>query len=244
MSSDNPYIAGNPVGKTPVFVGREDIQKKVLQILRHPNQNAITLYGQRRIGKTSVLQYMEAHLAEKGAYIPLLFDLQDKTEMPLHLLLGDLAREIAAKVEMQPPTITDDFEQVFYQQWLPRALRALPEEHSLVLLFDEFDVLADPQSERINRNFFTYFRNLMQHNPQKLQFVFVMGRNISDLSNIALSIFKGVPSERVSLLTRKDTEFLIRISEREGSLGWSDEAVAAVWNLTRGHPFLTQALCS
>ena len=58
----NPYIAGDPVGRTHAFVGREDVLREVLRILRHPNQNAITLHGQRRIGKTSVVQYLEAHL--------------------------------------------------------------------------------------------------------------------------------------------------------------------------------------
>ncbi len=244
MPPSNPYIAGNPVGKTPVFVGREDVLRVVLRVLRHPHQNAITLYGQRRIGKTSLLQYLEMHLPEEGDFIPLLFDLQDKTEIPLHLLLGDLGRMIADKVGLQPPTVTADFAKTFRERWLPTALKVLPEGHSLVLLFDEFDVLADPKSKSVNREFFTYFRKLIESNPQKLQFVFVMGRNIGDLSNIALSIFKGIPAERVSLLKREDTETLIRLSERENSLHWSEAAAEAVWNLTNGHPFLTQALCS
>ena len=36
----NPYIAGNPVGGTPNFVGRADVLREVLRVLRHPNQNA------------------------------------------------------------------------------------------------------------------------------------------------------------------------------------------------------------
>lgn len=244
MLPGNPYITGNPVGKSPVFVGREDVLKVVLRVLRTPNQNAITLYGQRRIGKTSLLQYLEVHLPEKGNFIPLIFDLQDKTEMPFHQLLGDLARAMADKTGLQPPTVNEDFAKTFREQWLPRVLEILPTEHSLVLLFDEFDVLADPKGKNINRQFFGYFRKLIESNPQRLQFVFVMGRNIGDLSNIALSIFKGVPSKRVTLLEREDTETLIRLSEREGSLSWSEAAIETVWNLTNGHPFLTQSLCS
>ena len=51
----NPYVAGNPVGDSPAFVGRADV-------LRRAQDNAIVLYGQRRIGKTSILQ----HLAVRG----------------------------------------------------------------------------------------------------------------------------------------------------------------------------------
>jgi hypothetical protein len=47
--STNPYIAGNPVGNSPAFVGREDVLREVLRMLRSASQNAITLFGQRRI---------------------------------------------------------------------------------------------------------------------------------------------------------------------------------------------------
>ncbi len=53
----NPYIAGDPVGTSPAFVGRDDVLREVLKVLRNPTKSAITLYGQRRIGKTSMLQY-------------------------------------------------------------------------------------------------------------------------------------------------------------------------------------------
>ena len=40
-SYTNPYMAGDPVGKEPSFVGREDVLRDVLRVLRHPQQNAI-----------------------------------------------------------------------------------------------------------------------------------------------------------------------------------------------------------
>ena len=58
----NPYVAGNPVGDSPAFVGRADVLRQVLRVLRRAQDNAIVLYGQRRIGKTSILQ----HLAVRG----------------------------------------------------------------------------------------------------------------------------------------------------------------------------------
>ena len=63
----NPYRAGKPVGGSPVFVGREDILRSVLRMLESPGENAIVLYGQRRIGKTSVLQELVERLAANGS---------------------------------------------------------------------------------------------------------------------------------------------------------------------------------
>ena len=58
--SVNPYIAGNPVGDSHAFIGRDDVLREVRRVLRHPHSNAIVLFGQRRIGKTSVLQHLQA----------------------------------------------------------------------------------------------------------------------------------------------------------------------------------------
>ena len=79
----NPYIAGNPVGGSPAFVGREAILRSVLRMLESPGENAIVLYGQRRIGKTSVLQELARASPHDGPYHPLYFDLQDKAALPL-----------------------------------------------------------------------------------------------------------------------------------------------------------------
>lgn len=73
MPVKNPYIAGNPVGKTSSFVDRHEILTEVLNILGSPKKNAVVLYGQRRIGKTSVLQRLEAQLSEQDAYYPVFF---------------------------------------------------------------------------------------------------------------------------------------------------------------------------
>ncbi len=239
----NPYIAGNPVGKTPAFVGREDVVREVLRVLRDPHHSAMTLYGQRRIGKTSILQHLEDILPHRGPYLPVYFDLQNRAAWPLGRVLEELARTIAERLDLPWPDLDRNSETAFRETWLPQALEHLPRGHSLVLLFDEFDVLADPEQDQAARAFFPYLRELLDHDPARLQFVFVLGRNIRDLSHIALALFKGVPTKRVSLLPREDTEALVRLAERNGSLRWPRESVDRVWELTHGHPYLTQALC-
>ena len=240
----NPYVAGNPVGDSHAFVGRADVVREVVRVLRRPQDNAIVLYGQRRIGKTSILQHLAAVLPQEGPYRAVYFDLQDKAAWPLGRVLQDLARTIANALGQPDPDLGSDPETAFRQEWLPAVLGDLPEGCSLVLLFDEFDVLADPQTEQAAAAFFPYLRDLLASDPQRLQFVFVIGRNVDDLTNIALSLFKGTPAQRVSLLSRKDTIDLVRLSEANGTLRWPDEAVERIWQLTCGHPFLTQQLCS
>ena len=240
----NPYVAGNPVGDSPAFVGRADVLREVLRVLRRPRDNAIVLYGQRRIGKTSIVQHLAALLPQEGPYRPVYFDLQDKAAWPLGRVLQDLARAIAHTLGQPDPDLGPNPETAFRQEWLPAVLGDLPEGCSLVLLFDEFDVLADPKAEQAAAAFFPYLRNLLTLDPQRLQFVFVIGRNVDDLDTIALSLFKSTRPERVSLLSREDTADLVHLSEVNDTLRWSPHTVERVWQLTHGHPFLTQQLCS
>jgi tetratricopeptide (TPR) repeat protein len=240
----NPYIAGNPVGDSPAFVGRADVLRDVLRVLRRPQDNAVVLYGQRRIGKTSILQHLAAWLSRRGPFRPVYYDLQDKAAWPLDRVLQELARTVAHALGQPEPNLRSDPVTAFRQAWLPSVLDGLPEGCSLVLLFDEFDVLAAPSAEQAAAAFFPYLRGLLDSDRRRLQFVFVVGRNVDDLDNIALSLFKGIAARRVSLLSRDDTAHLVRLSESNGTLSWTDEAVERVWGLTCGHPFLTQQLCS
>jgi tetratricopeptide (TPR) repeat protein len=240
----NPYVAGNPVGDSPAFIGRADVLREVLRVLRRSQDNAIVLYGQRRIGKTSILQQLATRLPGEGPYRPVYFDLQDKADWPLDRVLQDLARNIAHALGQPDTDLGPDPKTAFRQEWLPAVLDDLPEGSSLVLLFDEFDVLADPKAEQAAAAFFPYLRDLLALDPQRLQFIFVIGRNVDDLANIALSLLKGIPYQRVSLLDQEDTTDLVRLSETNDTLHWPDEAVERIWQLTHGHPFLTQQLGS
>jgi branched-chain amino acid transport system substrate-binding protein len=239
----NPYITGNPVGQGDAFIGRTDILKTVLNTLQNPNENGMILYGQRRIGKTSVLQRLAHTLSERTQFIPIYFDLQDKAALSLDNLLKFLAEHILQHSGILPfDKWTHDIQSDFQNMFIPYVLRQLPKKTSLVLLFDEFDILDSPTHDQAVSVFFPYFRNLMQLDI-RLRFIFVIGRRPEDLSTVYLSLFKGVKSLHVSLLNYKETASLIRLSEQNNSLNWSDASIEKVVKLTGGHPYLTQQLC-
>lgn len=240
----NPYTAGNPVSDPKGFFGREDVFREVVQMLRHPHSNAIVLYGQRRIGKTSVLLQLERILVANGEYTPVYLDLHDKASKPLSEMLYELAQHIVLKMGQELPERGqfDEEGKYFRQTFLPVIANAAAQS-GLVLLFDEFDVLDSPRQTQAGQKFFPYLREWMS-SINRVKFVFVIGRRPEDLSIETMSTFKGVRSARVSLIERNDIEAIIRQSELENNLLWSGEAVDKVWELTQGHPYFTQLLCS
>ncbi len=86
--------------------------------LENPNTNVVALYGQRRIGKTSILQELVYQMPATDAYLPVYFDLQDKATWSLSLT-------IANKIKLQ---ITSDAKITpgeFQNQFLPHILEKL-----------------------------------------------------------------------------------------------------------------------
>lgn len=240
----NPYIVGNPIRDQGVFFGRQDIFRDVMQVLRQPRSNAIVLYGQRRIGKTSVLLQLDTQLARAGDFTPVYFDLQDKAARSLSEVLYELSLHIS-RVTGHTVAQSTDFQgsgDYFRSVFLPEITQKVA-SGGLVLLFDEFDVLDSPTRTQASEAFFPYLRAWMS-DVQKVKFVFVIGRRPEDLSVRSMSTFKGIQSTRVSFLTPTDARNVVLQSEMNNSLNWQDSAILRVLDLAHGHPYFTQLLCS
>ena len=54
MIARNPYVIGVPLTDDAGFYGRQEIFRSIKDVLDAEKQNVVVLYGQRRIGKTSV----------------------------------------------------------------------------------------------------------------------------------------------------------------------------------------------
>ena len=244
MQSLNPYVVGNSVGGSPAFVGRESILQSVHSILPNPKENAVLLHGQRRIGKTSILAELQTRLEQEGSCCPIMFDLLGKARWSADQIIRELANKISETVGEQPPQLGDNPKIHFQKHWLPKILEDI--DKPLILLFDEFDSLDDNMSQqtKTETEFFSYLHELMQVSEKNLNFVFVIGCKIDDLTQIAAALFKGVCRVvPVSLLSPEDTCKLITLSEINQSLRWSTRAKKAIWQLTQGHPYLTQQIC-
>jgi len=191
----NPYVIGNAVGNSAAFVGREDLLQDVRNVLQHSQQNAIVLYGQRRIGKTSILKELEAKLTDEG-YLPIYFNLQDKGKLPLEKVNQELAKKISDKLNDQSQLALEDL----LSNW--------NSPKTLVILFDEFEAFAGNnfQEQQASQEFFPYWREIISKvDKTKLNFVFTLGRKVNELNPQAMSLLKDIPSKKVSLFDKKST---------------------------------------
>jgi tetratricopeptide (TPR) repeat protein len=244
----NPYIAGKALGSDQGFFGRQDVFEMVESTLAGNQTNAIVLFGQRRIGKTSVLLQLARRLAPLG-YLPIYLDLMDRANRPVGEVLHALASAIAIELDWPAPEAGRfDGDGVYFQQEvLPRLYKGLSEHQRPVFLLDEFDVLDTAEEQRLGsnaaaNNFFPHIRRLIEQ-EQRVGFIFVVGRKTADLSIHAKAVFKAARYKRVSILDRKSAIDLVRTAEALETLSFAEAAVDRVLDLTSGHPYFTQLLC-
>jgi hypothetical protein len=236
----NPYIAGPPVSG-PNFYGREDIFRFVQDTFSSAQQNVIVLWGQRRIGKTSVLHELLSRLSPE--FHPIYFDLQDKAQQRLNQVLHDVAREIAGSLNLDPPSRADFLRDdgYFHERFLPQVYQSLGLRR-LLLMFDEFDVLDIPEGERAHdvavQAFFPYVRRILMHDKQ-LATIFVAGRRLDELDELLQSTFKEAKASSVSFLEEAEARQLV-VKPASGVLEYDKEAVGRILSITACHPYLTQ----
>jgi tetratricopeptide (TPR) repeat protein len=169
----NPYIAGAPVLDTEMFFGREQLIERILQTIHN---NSLLLYGERRIGKTSLQHHLRRRLQQLDDpmydFFPVYVDLQGTPESQF---FATLAEDVFHELEpllggMRPGEDLDPKSEYGYRELvadLRRVLKVLEKGSSkqikLVLLIDEVDEL-NAYDPRINQRLRSLFMKSFAEN--------------------------------------------------------------------------------
>ncbi len=151
----NPFIAGPPVLDPELFMGRDGLVDRVLATV--PN-NSLLLLGERRIGKTSILQQLRVRLPQldhpRFCFVPVMVDLQGVPEEAFFAVVAEAVGEAISDDTMTGARSTDGYGSRELVRDLRRVLPTLtcPDHRrpKLVLLLDEIDEL-NGYSHRTNQ---------------------------------------------------------------------------------------------
>ncbi|MEJ0019123.1 MAG: ATP-binding protein [Acetobacteraceae bacterium] len=237
----NPFAAGGALSSADGrgFFGRDDIFSFVRSALNATQRVPILLYGQRRIGKSSILRQLPRMLPDD--LVCVYFDLQGKANQTLDQVLYGLARAIADALGMSRPERQEADEDGFRTGFLARVAREAGSLRRLVLLLDEFDVV-DPRPGMASERFIPFLGEVVASNAQ-MGLILVMGRRTDELSETAnAAILKDAVQMRIGRLEPPVVEALVR-GLAGSAMRFSDAAVARVVALGAGNPFCTQVLC-
>jgi tetratricopeptide (TPR) repeat protein/photosystem II stability/assembly factor-like uncharacterized protein len=245
----NPYIAGPTVTGKDLF-GREEVIQSIMNTLSMQANRIIVLYGQRRMGKTSVLYELHLNRLPQAddRYYSVFFDLQGRGHQTEVTILYNLATSIAKVLDLEKPSFSK-FEKMpdyFERQFLPLALEALGGRR-LVCLFDEFDSIPAAERENIQNSWdaslaVPSFARILTTGEMPITCIFAISRHIERLPHIFSQFLRYGQSERVGLLSPRDAKALI-VKPAKGVVTYEPEVIEAILDLTAGHPYFTQLLC-
>ncbi|MCX6583759.1 MAG: ATP-binding protein [Candidatus Aminicenantes bacterium] len=250
----NNYIVGPALRgqKGRLFVGRDDIYHEVTRLWSNEQvKQTVVFYGQRRMGKTSILLHMESNLDSQ--YLPIFLDMQTLATVTSHdAFLYNLADSISYQLNktglglpIPSRDLYTDEPFIAFRKYIEVAEEVIPPGKWAVLMIDEFELVE----EKLNQGAFPLdlmlqFRNIMQHHP-RFVLVFAGSHHLdemrqdywSPLLNIARLIKVGYLSHSASyeLITNPWEDF---------SLEYSKEAVESIIKAACGQPLLTQSICS
>ncbi len=247
----NPYVCGSPLSASEtVFVGRLEVMQRIEQTLMSPHGGSILLYGQRRMGKTSLLLNLERILPSRILYS--FVDCQAcASAANYYEVTYCIAQQIKRSVERQGhfPVPALDYNLWLYRQnqavveWYD-ALVAMLEENNLYLLvnMDEIEALNPLFSQPDQAaTFLSRLRHAIQHR-KRYKIVLASSHTLDEIQHWS-EYLVNLQLIKIGYLNEAEARQLIESPVPGFPLRYAPQAVEQVLALTRGQPNLVQALC-
>jgi hypothetical protein len=246
-----PYDVGPLITVPDRYIGRRHVLDTILGKL---DANSFYIYGEKRIGKTSLLLQLKQRLLQRnqmqtGCYaIPVFRNIQDLPQDQFWLYL---VRSIAAEMPSLPGQIaaldaqTAGYDDLDAEGDLERIIEHAQQHIAdagtmlcIVLLLDEVDTL-----QRYDPYIRQRFRAFCQHMQRSVRVVLagvLPPRGDAEDTSPWYNIFEPVT---LGPLAQDDILFLIR-NYNHNPYSYTREAEQAILDAGDGKPFMTQWLCS
>lgn len=268
----NPYIYGAPIQHSQSFYGRSAELLTILDSLVGSGQQNFVLRGPRRTGKTSLLFMLKAAI-ENDREARLRFQIAPEWESrldrmhPLSLnlqgidLLGgrlDSTSFFAALLprlgqaagwkEAQTRELREQFDALRVyglgqqvREVLNHFVEQLEPDHRVVILLDEFDLVSVLE----DKAFLGFLRAIVQEYQRWITWILASAvglyRDVQAYESPFFNLFKPI---NLGDLSFEEARRLVLTPVEYLNLQFLPEAVNAIYQITRGHPYFLQLLCS
>jgi len=224
LSSISPFIVNGPV-PPQMFFGRD---REIRTLVDHAGRRNYAIVGNRKIGKTSLLNQIESRINHQGGIRLLRMDCQSVREAAV--FYAKLQQISGMQADISSPAA------------LAAALRVLrtQSDQPLVLILDEVDDLLKAEKDR-DEPVLSVMRELA--NEQTCWFIFCGSKIlIRQLRDSESALFNFPETLALAYLSREEMdEVITRPLETLGiQMDDASAVLDAAWALTSGHPNLTQ----
>jgi class 3 adenylate cyclase len=245
VKKGNPYLNRVMIPHPDLFFGRRGIVKRIMGRISAESPQSVSIVGERRIGKSSLLKYLNfpstrlTYLDDPEQYLFLFIDFQQLRSIDENQFIGiifsELNKQPGYQVEISCGKNHDGM--LFLCEQIAR------EGYKFILFFDEFESVT--KNEKIGPDFYSFFRSLANNYP--LAFITASGKNLKDMCvthEISDSPFFNIFAVHyINLFSEKEAGDLISIPSKER--GVPLEPLTRQIIETGGlYPFFLQMCCS
>jgi len=241
----NPYSPGRSSIEKVMFFGRRKETRQIIDYLTpasHPT--SILLYGQRRVGKTSLAIRIRNYRNIGKEYIPVYIDCTASKSSDDYDLLNRMIYYIKEQGCDFPDLKKKRSVQDMYLQFEKGLVSFKKKNHKhLLFIFDEFEaVLIAKQQGTLSNTFFSAIRSWSQNKP--VTFLIVgsnrlkseITSNFSELATVFLS-------QKLGALSSHDARMLV-IEPAHGRLQYENNAIEIILYVTRCYPYYIHLICA
>ena len=253
LSKKRPYSL-EPVSSEEEFAGRTEILSKLESLITAgTGVGSAFLYGQKRVGKTSIVKILKARLQEKYAsnFLVIYLEGGDYIHPDPKITIENLGRKMVKSIQTADTRFAGlsvpDFRGALspITDFLEAVLQLEP-RLKIVFILDEFDELPVDlyKTTPIGDAFFLTLRSISGKPP--FGFILVGGEKmefIIALKGGALNKFEPI---RVDYFDKEQhwTDFQdLVVKPVKGWLEISDKALSTLHDETSGNPFFTKLIC-
>ncbi len=232
-----PYITGEGLGDDRTFAGREELLHWLRGLWLQPDgKPAVALVGQRRIGKTSLLNKIKRDGLPDTQLLPILVNIQGIQGD--YDFLNSSAREMAAHLKLPRPALDRANPYPDFKDFLLDLKPQLARQRFLLML-DEADLIPQRQ---LGDSLPGFLRALMQEPEYPTLLLFCGTHALKQMSLEYSSIlFNTAQFRTVSYMTAAESAEVLTKPARN-ILEFDPAALDDAYRLTRGQPLLLQSL--
>lgn len=254
-----PFAEGGPVDEPEMFVGRDELLARLeSSLLSGVGSKSIVMFGQKRAGKSSLIEHLRRRLACRGNVVPVRFSLQDiAPELSVPALLHRILHGTAEALEdlrfdgmdvpdFSPPGIEDleSHPTPRFHEVMSLVVRKMKRQSTglkVVLLVDEFtDVFKEIRKQRIPREFMKAWKAIIE----KKYFASVLvGQDVMPAFKNEFPNEFGV-TEDVRITYLDDFAATTLVRKPIGKERFAGGAVQRLLDLTANSPYYTMMFCA
>ena len=248
MSSKEPYNL-EPVVTDAELIGRESILQKLKNALTLPIGSSY-IFGQRRVGKTSIVKTLEDSNKNSDLLIYYVDAGEWNGAQNAFDSMDNLGEKICKRIQRFNPKFRNipiphfggSFNKI--SDFLDEVLE-IDKSFQMLLILDEFDRISRSLFERgeVAKSFVLTIRSIS--NRRQIGFILVGGETLEYILSQWQEFNKFSPVRVDYFSKERDWEDFRKLIKNpvEGFLEFSDSAINAIYEETAGNPYFTKKIC-